>query len=323
MRRRGLGRGPRQRPAPAHVRALDRGPTRPLENRRPSASLDRECIVSCITGQYTRMGSVAASSRKRTHLSTFSAAEPHLVARNVRRKTIDQASSQARQSSDNSSNASSMLTSKPPHLCDASRTSSLDDTSSSLSPSPSENQATSSAISTSSTGAEDSEDTSDGDSDGASASEGDGASPATSLPLPPKQPRTRPASFAVAPAKDGSALLERLRGFLPQMAAANKTLEVERAAGTLPERDLERVDEEGGEGGYIEMNLGLGVLEERDPDAESSSSESEGSDEEEDMVATSGDQRGGRVRREKDVLGRLMGQKRGGAGVQIQELGDG
>lgn len=69
--------------------------------------------------------------------------------------------------------------------------------------------------------------------------------------------------------------------FLAQMEAANKELEIERAAGTLDARRLEIDDtKDGSESGqYIEMNLRLGVLEEKNGDASSSESESnEGED---------------------------------------------
>ena len=82
--------------------------------------------------------------------------------------------------------------------------------------------------------------------------------------------------------------------FLPALAAANQSLEVEREEGRLEARNLEAVDEEEG-GQYIEMNLGLGVLEEKGARSESEKSEqSEGGDE-----ASAGE--------EVDVLGRLMG----------------
>ncbi|KAJ1963770.1 hypothetical protein GGI12_001855 [Dipsacomyces acuminosporus] len=54
-----------------------------------------------------------------------------------------------------------------------------------------------------------------------------------------------------------SALLSRLQAFLPQIAEANKKLEVESAAD--PDKlNIENVDEN--EGRYIEMDLGLGVF---------------------------------------------------------------
>jgi hypothetical protein len=74
------------------------------------------------------------------------------------------------------------------------------------------------------------------------------------------------------------------------MREANQALETERAEGRLEERNIEKLDEEGGQ--YIEMDLGLGVLEEK-REGEENESESEDGGE------------GG----EMDVLGRLMGMR--------------
>ncbi|KAF2873579.1 hypothetical protein BDV95DRAFT_605073 [Massariosphaeria phaeospora] len=54
-----------------------------------------------------------------------------------------------------------------------------------------------------------------------------------------------------------------LRSFLPQLKAANAELEVQREAGTLKGREIDAADDED-EQPYIEMNLGLGVLEAQD-----------------------------------------------------------
>ncbi|MCJ1349799.1 hypothetical protein MMC31_008040, partial [Peltigera leucophlebia] len=58
-----------------------------------------------------------------------------------------------------------------------------------------------------------------------------------------------------------NALQSRLTTLLPMLEAGNQTLETDRVEGRLAERDIENVAE--GEEAYIEMNLGLGVLEER------------------------------------------------------------
>lgn len=81
---------------------------------------------------------------------------------------------------------------------------------------------------------------------------------------------------------------------------------MEKAEGRLGERDIEKVEEEGER--YIEMELGLGVLEQRE----------EAVEEEESKQADEG--------REGDVLGKLMGKKGRGKGrgkrkVRIEELG--
>jgi hypothetical protein len=101
-------------------------------------------------------------------------------------------------------------------------------------------------------------------------------------------------------------LRARLSSFLPALAKANSQLELERQAGTLRRRDIENLDdsdddgESDGNGGgseedegkgkatraYIEMNLGLGVLEEKRPGEESGESSGSGSDEEgDDLLA--------------------------------------
>lgn len=96
-----------------------------------------------------------------------------------------------------------------------------------------------------------------------------------------------------------------LRDFLPKLKKANEELEEERRRGTLEKRRIEVDGEEGKEevgGQYIEMSLGLGVLEEKDPD-EKSESESEESDGEE----------------EKDILGKLLKREKV-EGKKVQEV---
>lgn len=121
------------------------------------------------------------------------------------------------------------------------------------------------------------------------------------------------------------------------MQRANADLERERQAGRLGERDIEALGE--GDGGYIEMDLGLGVLEEKGARGESESqsesgseseSESEGeggTDDEDDDGAAEGHEEVGKQetpeceeggsrakkggqRRERGVLARLMGKER-------------
>lgn len=92
-----------------------------------------------------------------------------------------------------------------------------------------------------------------------------------------------------------SPIASMLPEFLARMESANQELEAERVAGTLANRRIE-IDENqnGSEGGqFIEMNLGLGVLEERNDDT-STSSDSECS-----SSATS-----------EGVMQRLLGGKR-------------
>ncbi|GAM88994.1 hypothetical protein ANO11243_070280 [Dothideomycetidae sp. 11243] len=88
-------------------------------------------------------------------------------------------------------------------------------------------------------------------------------------------------------------LRTRLTTFLPLMRAANERLEAARAAGEST--TLELPDSDPGGKPHIELDLGLGVLEERKPGQESDSSS------EDEAEADDG---------ERDILGRLMGQAR-------------
>ncbi|KAF2797376.1 hypothetical protein K505DRAFT_347320 [Melanomma pulvis-pyrius CBS 109.77] len=105
-----------------------------------------------------------------------------------------------------------------------------------------------------------------------------------------------------------------LANFLPQLKAANEALEKEREAGTLKTKVIDSEDAVDGEGEYIEMDLGLGVLEEQDPDAKDVSSSSDSEDE--DSLDGEGQLK------PKDILSKLMGRKSRKDAVDIQELGD-
>jgi hypothetical protein len=100
---------------------------------------------------------------------------------------------------------------------------------------------------------------------------------------------------------------EFLKDFLPKLKAANEELEAERKAGTLEKKKIEADDgAEEAEGQYIEMNLGLGVLEEKDPNAPSDSSDSDSDTE--------------NPGKEKDILGKLMRREKHTDPAQIQEV---
>ena len=76
------------------------------------------------------------------------------------------------------------------------------------------------------------------------------------LPLPPwKGPIIPTSATGVLP------LLSRLGAFLPQLRAANAELDSSIAAGQISDKCIENVGSD--EEQYIEMNLGLGVLEEK------------------------------------------------------------
>ena len=91
------------------------------------------------------------------------------------------------------------------------------------------------------------------------------------------------------------------------MRAANEQLEHERTQGRLVERDIEHLGE--GAEGYIEMDLGLGVLEEKKiPEGVGV----QAIEEEEDDDNAEEESHG-----EKDVLGRLLGQRREKPGIEV------
>ncbi|KAI9816865.1 MAG: hypothetical protein M1827_001510 [Pycnora praestabilis] len=164
-----------------------------------------------------------------------------------------------------------------------------------------------------------SESTSDSDSDSSSSSSSSSdarsrqATPLTTLPLAQK-PAIQDSSSGV-----DTDLASRLASFLPEMAAANASLEDDRAAGRLQDRQLENVEND--EEGYIEMNLGLGVLEDKDPDADGTSSSSDESSNED--GETTGEPEGNInkvTQKERDIMGRLMGG-RNNTRPNIEEIG--
>ncbi|OAL05566.1 hypothetical protein IQ06DRAFT_312904 [Phaeosphaeriaceae sp. SRC1lsM3a] len=92
----------------------------------------------------------------------------------------------------------------------------------------------------------------------------------------------------------GPDIRDFLKDFLPQLKAANEELVAHRKAGTLKSREIDMVDAPEEEE-YIEMDLGLGVLEEKNPDAHHSSD----SDSDDTMADDE---------RETNVIGKLMGR---------------
>ncbi|MCJ1375725.1 hypothetical protein MMC20_006962 [Loxospora ochrophaea] len=124
-----------------------------------------------------------------------------------------------------------------------------------------------------------------------------------------------PLASTLSSTKNQLSLRSRLSSFLPSLRAANKELEIERERGTLGERDIENVGEEG-RGGYIEMDLGLGVLEDKGTET---SEESDDESESENEVLEGDEQK---IIREKNVLGRLMGVQRREK-PKIELVGDG
>ncbi|RHZ71835.1 hypothetical protein CDV55_108628 [Aspergillus turcosus] len=104
-------------------------------------------------------------------------------------------------------------------------------------------------------------------------------------------------------------LLSRLSAFLPKMKSANEDLEREIAAGRGKDLQLDEVENQE-EGQYIEMNLGLGVLEEKRADGSSSTDNEEIGDGPE--PANDEDAAGldTKLKKDSDILDKLMGKKR-------------
>ncbi|KAL1606372.1 hypothetical protein SLS60_003774 [Paraconiothyrium brasiliense] len=104
-----------------------------------------------------------------------------------------------------------------------------------------------------------------------------------------------------------------LKAFLPKLKAANEELEAQKRAGTLQSSEIIGDEEADGEEQYIEMNLGLGVLEEQDDEADN------------DAHGTLDEKKKGEEQQqdsEKDVLGKLMGRERPKQPIGIQEVAD-
>ncbi|KAF9736734.1 hypothetical protein PMIN04_000081 [Paraphaeosphaeria minitans] len=103
-----------------------------------------------------------------------------------------------------------------------------------------------------------------------------------------------------------------LKDFLPKLKAANEELEAQKAIGTLQTSELVGDEEADGDEQYIELNLGLGVLEEKDDDV------GEGA-----LETPDNDSEGGNAEQrdqEKDILGKLMGREKPTEPVGIQEV---
>ena len=130
----------------------------------------------------------------------------------------------------------------------------------------------------------------------------------------PKKPHISPSHFQAG----SDDLRSRLSAFLPQLAEANEALQDGREIHSM--EDVE-ADEQ-----HIEMNLGLGVLEEKDEDGDSSSSE-DSSDvdnkfgQQGDLPASSGTAKRRREDRDLNVMGNLLGKPREGRKVDIEDLG--
>lgn len=122
--------------------------------------------------------------------------------------------------------------------------------------------------------------------------------------------KTKP-NFSARVASGAPSLEDRLKSFLPQMAAANSKLE----EGGENEYSMEAVKDDEP---HIEMDLGLGVLEETNGKEGEDSSD----DEDEEAEDVDGEVEGSpeSKRKEKDVMGKLMGKKENQT-AGIEEVG--
>lgn len=118
--------------------------------------------------------------------------------------------------------------------------------------------------------------------------------------LSPEQFRT--STSANAAGGSSSLLAKRLDSFIPRLAAANVQLEQEREKGILGDRNIEAIGEEGR---YIEMNLGLGVLEQKHEVGPFQGSDNDGDESE----AWSGKSRTKGRSKKHDAMAALMGRK--------------
>ena len=149
--------------------------------------------------------------------------------------------------------------------------------------------------------------------------------PATRLPvLGPRRASSTSSSRSQSTSGPSGALQARLRSFLPELHAANARLEAARQAGTLSAHHMELAVDAEADGdadderpeldppAHIEMELGLGVLEEKRAEDEASSSSSSSAssvvDEDEGMLREEKVSDARPRGKEKQVLRRLMGQ---------------
>ena len=122
------------------------------------------------------------------------------------------------------------------------------------------------------------------------------------------KPGSKP-NFSARVTSGAPSLEDRLKSFLPQLAEANNKLQKD-GANAFSMEDVKE-DEP-----HIEMNLGLGVLKELNrKDGEEAADSSEDEDEDEDPSASPE-----RKRREKDIMGKLMGGRENQT-AGIEEVG--
>ncbi|GAD95066.1 conserved hypothetical protein [Paecilomyces variotii No. 5] len=114
-----------------------------------------------------------------------------------------------------------------------------------------------------------------------------------------------------------SSVLSRISDFLPRLKAANEELRRNFEAGKSKDIVMDDVDEED-EGQYIEMNLGLGVLEGQNDEGRDESSTKDDSDGTSDNEPEPSTSRQGN----SNVLDKLMGRKAKSKRPAIEEMKD-
>ncbi|KAM0801217.1 hypothetical protein BDR22DRAFT_972221 [Usnea florida] len=240
-------------------------PKRRRQNRAPDTTTTTRTIIpsnpSIPTSPPTLIGSPAPSTPSQSlHSSTLSDSSS---------LTSSSASESEESSSEESASVSEDSTSSsevqygllyepcapPPPVISPSTTSTGSDTSTSTS------EGTSGSSSSSSSASESDDSTTTTTSSSLTNSSSSSSALSSLTPNHPTPPLT---------ATNLSHLQSRLNALLPKLKTANAILETERRAGKLEERDIENLrsgvgqEEEGG--GYIEMDLGLGVWEEKGGD---------------------------------------------------------
>lgn len=127
--------------------------------------------------------------------------------------------------------------------------------------------------------------------------------------IPTLKPGQKP-DFTARVAAGAPSLEDRLKAFLPQLKEANSQLAEKGGKG-------QSMEDVGEDEPHIEMSLGLGLLEEKKG---GDSDDDDEDDEEEDGEGEGGESGEEKKRKEKDVMGRLMGGREN-QGKGIEEVG--
>ncbi|OJD10800.1 hypothetical protein AJ78_08285 [Emergomyces pasteurianus Ep9510] len=131
--------------------------------------------------------------------------------------------------------------------------------------------------------------------------------PSDLVSVPHRPPHPKPSIHRL----NGSTLRSRLTSFLPQLRVANENLEKEIAAGNAAGVELSQSEDTEIDGQYIEMNLGLGVLEEQRGESGSlTSTDTESTiSYDEDNSARPATKKQPKPHHDMNVMNKLMGNK--------------